>query len=603
MRTRLALGLALAGLALAPLAGRDYYTTLMVPFYGYALALLGLNLLFGYTGLLSFGHALFVALGAYTAGYLTSFGVLSLEVILVTAATVAAAVALPTGLLCVRYVKIYFGMLTLAFGMLFYSFLLKFYHVTGGDEGLRVLRPHLLGLALADFDKVAFLTGPFYYYALGLLILGSVVMWRLVHSPFGLCLRAVRDNPDKAASLGVAVRDYRLAAFVVAAVYGALGGVLIVVPTGLADPLLAYWTHSGNLVFMLLLGGFANFFGPILGAFVFIFLQDQVMSVTAYWRIVFGSILAMVVIFFPRGILSLGGGLDGPLPTLAGLRPASLPPPGGIARAKPALEAASQRPERSPNVAVGALLEAIDVRKRYGDVVALDGVSLRVEAGEFVSIIGPNGAGKTTLVNVLAGVMPPSAGRVHFKGADIAGIGPVALARLGMARSFQLVPIFSALTVAETLAVAVVARQRQGWRLLASLAGDARVWDEVREVADLFGFGGRLDRPARLLPQGDKKLLDVASAFALRPQVILLDEPTSGVSTRDKHAIMEVLVSAARRIGIQAIVQVEHDMDIVFGYSDRIVALHAGQVLAEGPPARIRADAAVVATVLGRRFA
>jgi branched-chain amino acid transport system permease protein len=601
VRTRLALGLALAGLALAPLAGRDYYTTLMVPFYGYALALLGLNLLFGYTGLLSFGHALFVALGAYTAGYLTSFGVLSLEVILVTAAAVAAAVALPTGLLCVRYVKIYFGMLTLAFGMLFYSFLLKFYHVTGGDEGVRVLRPHLLGLALAGFDKIAFLTGPFYYYALGLLIVGSVVMWRLVHSPFGLGLRAVRDNPDKAASLGVAVRDYRLAAFVVAAVYGALGGVLIVVPTGLADPLLAYWTHSGNLVFMLLLGGFANFFGPILGAFVFIFLQDQVMSVTAYWRIVFGSILAVVVIFVPRGMLgilgggfSFEGGLDGPLRGL---------PQGSIAPAKPALEPTTQRTEKSPTVAVGPLLEAVDVRKRYGDVVALDGVSLRVEAGEFVSIIGPNGAGKTTLVNVLSGVMAPGAGRVQFKGADIAGIGPVALARLGMARSFQLVPIFSALTVAETLAVAVVARQRQGWRLLASLAGDARVWDEVREVADLFGFGGRLDRPARLLPQGDKKLLDVASAFALRPQVILLDEPTSGVSTRDKHAIMDVLVSAARRIGIQAIVQVEHDMDIVFGYSDRIVALHAGQVLAEGPPARIRADAAVVATVLGRRFA
>ena len=305
MITRLVLSLALAGLALVPLAGRDYYVTLMVPFFGYGLALLGLNLLFGYTGLLSFGHALFVALGAYTAAYLTSgFGVLHVEIILLTAAGVAAAVALPTGLLCVRYVKIYFGMLTLAFGMLFYSFLFKFYHLTGGDEGMRVLRPHLLGQAFAGLDKVAFLTGPFYYYALALLVLGAVLMWRLVHSPFGLCLRAVRENPDKAASLGVGVRGYRLAAFLIAAVYGAVGGVLLAVPTGLADPLLAYWTHSGNLVFMLLLGGFANFFGPILGAFVFIFLQDQVMSVTAYWRLVFGTILAVVVIFFPRGLMS-----------------------------------------------------------------------------------------------------------------------------------------------------------------------------------------------------------------------------------------------------------------------------------------------------------
>jgi branched-chain amino acid transport system ATP-binding protein len=249
---------------------------------------------------------------------------------------------------------------------------------------------------------------------------------------------------------------------------------------------------------------------------------------------------------------------------------------------------------------VSPLLEAADVRKLYGEVVALDGVSLRLEAGEFVSIIGPNGAGKTTLVNVLSGLTPPSAGRVSFKGADIAGIGPVALARLGMARSFQHIHIFPALTVAQTLAVAVLARRGRGRRLLAALARDAEVWDEVGEIAALFGLADRQGRLAQVLPQGDKKLLDVASAFALHPQVILLDEPTSGVSTRDKHVIMEVLVSAARRIGIQAILQVEHDMDIVFGYSDRIVVLHAGRVLAEGPPARIRADAEVVATVLGR---
>jgi branched-chain amino acid transport system ATP-binding protein len=250
---------------------------------------------------------------------------------------------------------------------------------------------------------------------------------------------------------------------------------------------------------------------------------------------------------------------------------------------------------------VSALLEAVDVRKRYAEVVALDGVSLAVRDGEFVSIIGPNGAGKTTLINVLSGLAPPSAGRIRFKGQDIAGIGPVRLARLGMARSFQLVSVFPGLTVAETLAVAVVSRLGRGRRLLAGLAADAEVRAEVQAVAALFGLAERLGRPAGTLPQGDKKLLDVASAFALRPEVILLDEPTSGVSTRDKHAIMEVLVGAAQRIGIRAIVQVEHDMDIVFGYSHRIVALHAGRVLADGPPDAIRRDPAVVATVIGRR--
>jgi branched-chain amino acid transport system permease protein len=303
---RAALALALVGIVLVPVLGREYYATLMLPFFGYGIALLGLNLLFGYTGLLSFGHALFVAVGAYTAAFLTSkLGVLHLEVILATAVVAALLVAIPTGLLCVRYVKIYFGMLTLAFGMLFYSFLYKFYHLTGGDEGMRVLRPLLFGQSFGALDKTQYLVGPYYYYSAALLALATFIMWRIVRSPFGLCLRSIRENPDKAEYVGVSVRRYRFYAFLIAGVFGAVGGTLLPVATGLADPLLAYWTHSGNLVFMVLLGGFANFFGPLLGAFVFIFLQDQVMSATEYWRFVFGAILAIVVIFFPRGLMGL----------------------------------------------------------------------------------------------------------------------------------------------------------------------------------------------------------------------------------------------------------------------------------------------------------
>jgi len=246
------------------------------------------------------------------------------------------------------------------------------------------------------------------------------------------------------------------------------------------------------------------------------------------------------------------------------------------------------------------ILEAQDLRKRYGAFVALDGISLTVREGEFVSIIGPNGAGKSTLINLLTGVLTPSEGRVRFKGQDIGGIGPVALARLGMARSFQLVQIFPDLTVLETLQAAVVSRLGRGGRLFASLRGDRQVQAEALEVAGLFGLADRAHTPARTLPQGDKKLLDVASAFTLRPEIILLDEPTSGVSTADKHAVMEILVGAARRIGLKAIIQVEHDMDIVFGYSDRIIALHQGRVLADAAPAAIRADARVVDMVIGR---
>ena len=303
---RLVLASAMLALLLLPVVAPLYYVLLMLPFMAYAVVLLGLNLLFGYTGLVSFGHALFIGIGAYAGAFLTTHTpVRSLEVILIAAGLLGAVVAAPVGALCVRYVKIYFGMLTLAFGMLFYTFLLKFYRLTGGDEGMRVLRPSLLGLDLGAMPKTDYLAGPYYYYSLGVLVLAAFVMWRIVHSPFGLCLKSVRDNPAKAEALGLGVTRYRWHAFVISAVYAAVGGALLGPPTGNVDPTLAYWTQSGNIIFMTLLGGFASFFGPILGAFVFIFLQDTVMSVVPYWRLVFGAILAFVVIFAPSGLMGL----------------------------------------------------------------------------------------------------------------------------------------------------------------------------------------------------------------------------------------------------------------------------------------------------------
>src|SRR6185436_3177689 len=186
------------------------------------------------------------------------------------------------------------------------------------------------------------------------------------------------------------------------------------------------------------------------------------------------------------------------------------------------------------------------------------------------------------------------------KAQDVTGVGPVRLARLGMARSFQLVQIFPDLTVLETLQAAVISRLGRGARLFGSLAGDREIQEGALETAELFGMADKRHAPARQLPQGDKKLLDVASAFALRPEIILLDEPTSGVSTAEKAKIMQVLVEAAKHTGIKAIIQVEHDMDIVFGYSTRIIAVHNGRILAAGTPEAIRAQSDVMATVVGR---
>jgi branched-chain amino acid transport system permease protein len=308
---------ALAGVAalamlllLLPVMAPPYYATLMIPFFGYAIALLGFNLLFGYTGLLSFGHAMFLGAGAYGAAVMAGvLGIKFFEAVLLAVVLATMAAAVPIGFLCVRNVGIFFGMLTLAFGMLFYSFLFKFYHLTGGDSGMRVPRMKILGLELPQYNKIELLAGPFYYYCLALLVIAALLMWRIVHSPFGLHLKAIRDNARKAEYLGVHVRRFRLAAFVISAGFGAAGGAILGFRIGIADPELVYWTHSGQLVFMTVLGGFSNFFGPIIGALAFTLLQDQLQSLTQYWRFILGAILALIVIGFPGGITGISDAL------------------------------------------------------------------------------------------------------------------------------------------------------------------------------------------------------------------------------------------------------------------------------------------------------
>ena len=236
---------------------------------------------------------------------------------------------------------------------------------------------------------------------------------------------------------------------------------------------------------------------------------------------------------------------------------------------------------------MSVLVETRGVSKHYGEFRALDDVSITISDGELVSVVGPNGAGKTTLVNLLTGLLEPTAGDVLFMGDNIAGIGPVELADHGMARAFQLIEIFGKLTVAETIAAAVVTRQKKGWRLFARLTADDEINARVRAVAEIFGLTHRLGTVSATLSQGEKKLLDV--------------EPTSGVSTSDKHGIMKTLIGAAKQTGVKGIVLVEHDMDLVAAYSHRIIALSEGKVIADLPPDRFFKDPMLIEKVIGKR--
>jgi branched-chain amino acid transport system ATP-binding protein len=249
---------------------------------------------------------------------------------------------------------------------------------------------------------------------------------------------------------------------------------------------------------------------------------------------------------------------------------------------------------------VSVILETKNVSRHYGEYRALQEVSLSFREGEVVAIVGPNGAGKTTLVNVLTGLLKPTHGSVLFRGTSIAGVGPVRLAKLGMARAFQLVHIFPELTVFESIASAVISQQGRNMDFWSTAKSLEPVRERVEQVATIFGLQSRLEWLASHLSQGEKKLLDIASAFALNPQLILLDEPTSGISSSDKRGLMDTLMEAARKAGIKTMLLVEHDMDLVSEYSTRIVALTEGRVLADLPPREFFADPHLAATIVGK---
>lgn len=246
------------------------------------------------------------------------------------------------------------------------------------------------------------------------------------------------------------------------------------------------------------------------------------------------------------------------------------------------------------------LLQADNISRHYGEFIALQNVDLSVCAGEFVAVVGPNGAGKTTLVNVLTGLHKPTNGTVRFDGNDISGVSAVDLATQGLARAFQLMSVFPDLTVKETIAVAATSYLNIRWNAFGSLLGNRKVNEIVTRTAKAFSLTPWLDTKAGSLPHGRRKLLDVASAFALHPKLMLLDEPTAGVSTADKHGVMETLLNAASDMGIEAILLVEHDMDLVSRYSSRIIAMQSGKKIADLPRDEFFANEEVMSIVVGK---
>jgi branched-chain amino acid transport system permease protein len=298
-------------LALVPLVVPPYTAILLA--YGLVMAIgaLGFNLLLGYTGLLSFGHSAYFGVGAYVVALMVKYlKVGSMELFLLGAIVGSVIVTAVFGIVCVRYTRIFFGILTLALSQVLWSLAFKFFWVTGGTDGLRVPTPSLFGgLVTGAGDKTAFMSHAYYYYVLVAFCVCVALMWVIVNSPFGMALQAIRDNETRAEFVGVRIWRYRWVAFLVSGVFTGLAGALWVPLNGLTTPDIMHWTFSGELVFMTVLGGFRSFAGPIIGAIVFNYLKTYAVGYTVYWQLVLGAVLVALVLSLPTGIVGSAGKL------------------------------------------------------------------------------------------------------------------------------------------------------------------------------------------------------------------------------------------------------------------------------------------------------
>ncbi len=247
------------------------------------------------------------------------------------------------------------------------------------------------------------------------------------------------------------------------------------------------------------------------------------------------------------------------------------------------------------------LLRTINLKKYFGDTHAVDGIDFTVAKGEFLSLVGSNGAGKTSLVNLISAYLVPDEGQIILDEVDITYSTVNDRVRAGISRSFQLVNLFDDLSTFDNVALAIFSRQEKTRNPMTLADHDTEVTKETLDLLHQFGLHRQRNTPAKGLSQGERKLLDVAVAYALRPKLLFLDEPTSGVSTRDKLTIMDTISHVVRGGNVTAVV-IEHDMDVVFKYSDRIVAMHEGKIFADGTPEEIRRNKEVATTLIGAEF-
>ncbi len=575
-----------AGLLALPFAVGGLGTTVSVAteIALFTLVGLGYNLLLGYTGLTSFGHGAYFGLAAYAAA-LTQIHLVKGVVAPVAAGVATAGLLGATlGVLVLRRRGVYFSLLTLAFTQMFFYIVYRWTAVTGGESGLGgVARPRFLGLDLADQRT-------FYWLTAVLVFAGAALVWRLVHSPFGTVLQAIRENERRASFVGYDVQRYTWLAFVLSTTIVGLAGTLHALLKQFVYADLVHVTMSGEILAMTLVGGMRQFLGPAVGAAFFVLFRELLTSYTENWLLYFGLLFMAFILFSPDGILGVARRLALPF------RPEAAAVAAMAARAtpRPAPDGSGPAARATGDV----LLQASGLVKRFGGLLALDHVDLQLRAGELRALIGPNGAGKTTLFNVLSGLFPPDAGTVLLRGQAVTGLAAHRIVARGLSRSFQILTIFRERSVFENIRLAVQARSRARWNLWRPATSFEAINEATRQVVRQIGLEGLEDAPASSLSHGGQRLLEIGIALATEPAVLLLDEPLAGLSPAERERVAGFVKALARAV---TVVLIEHDIDRVLALSDRITVLHGGRVIADGPPATIQADPGVRAAYLGGR--
>jgi ABC-type branched-subunit amino acid transport system ATPase component/ABC-type branched-subunit amino acid transport system permease subunit len=543
----------------------------------YALYGIAYNLLLGYTGLVSFGPSAYFGTASYVAGLAEIHLVHSVypSILLGTAwATLTGAVL---GALILRRRGVYFALLTLAFTQLFFEIAFRWTDVTGGENGLQgVTRPGF-GTPLA------------FYAFCAAVVLGAVyLLWRIVHSPFGRVLQAIRDNEQRATCLGYDTRRYKLVAFVLSSAFMGLAGSLLtfLIQGVYADNL--NWQHAGDPVIMTVLGGMHHFLGPLWGAVVYITLSDLLSSYTEHWWLVFGALLILFVLLSPEGLSGIYARIR--RGARWSLTRAELPPRPAVAAQ--AVAAPTRTGDRAPVLSVRGLC------KRFGALVVADGITLDLRRGELHSMIGPNGAGKTTFFNMLTGLVEPDAGQILLGGRDVTALPVHLRVAAGLARSFQIISIFKDLSVFENVRIAVQASSPHRFSLWRDAYALPDVIGRTWALLDTVGLAERAGETAVNLSHGEQRLLEIALTLAGDPEVLLLDEPLAGLADAERERISAVI----RRLGgAHTVLLIEHDIDRVISLSDRITVLHQGRVIASGTPQEVVGNPEVVTAYLGRR--